>query len=195
MRPPAKPIQLSPDDIERFWSNVDQSGGPDACWPWIRCFFDSGYGQFKAKGRKLHAHRVAYVLGVGPIDDDLLACHNCPNGDNRACCNPAHLWSGTHEQNMADMASKGRAASGDRHAFRAHPELAARGLHNGAYTKPDRVRKGQDNGRAMLTEVDVSSIRSAANAGESVSSISRRYPVDWSTVNRVIKRETWRHVA
>lgn len=194
MRPPAKPIKLSPEDIERFWSNVDRSDGPDACWPWRRCLFDSGYGQFKAKGRKLHAHRVAYVLGVGPIADDHLACHNCPGGDNRACCNPAHLWAGTHHQNMADMSSKGRAAAGDRHSSRLYPDMRPFGLRNGAYTKPDRVRKGQENGRAVLRECDVRAIRSAFASGESLSVIASRYPVDWRTVERAAKRETWRHI-
>lgn len=25
---------MTPAEVERFWSKVDTSGGPDACWEW-----------------------------------------------------------------------------------------------------------------------------------------------------------------
>src|SRR5438874_974236 len=28
-----------------FWSKVDKSGGPDACWPWTGCINAWGYGK------------------------------------------------------------------------------------------------------------------------------------------------------
>jgi hypothetical protein len=49
----------------RFWSKVDRSGGPDACWPWTAGMFSTGYGAFKVDGRTLKASRMAYELSHG----------------------------------------------------------------------------------------------------------------------------------
>jgi len=39
-------------------------------------------------------------------------CHRC---DTRTCIEVSHMFLGTHAENMADCAAKGRNARGDRH--------------------------------------------------------------------------------
>lgn len=36
---------------ERFWKHVDQSAGPDECWPWISATTPGGYGVFSMGGK------------------------------------------------------------------------------------------------------------------------------------------------
>ena len=89
---------------ERFWSKVDK-GGSDECWPWTVGLFSAGYGAFKLNHRAEHAHRMAWALTNGPIPEGKWVLHKC---DNRACCNPAHLYLGTHQDNMDGKARRGR---------------------------------------------------------------------------------------
>lgn len=110
----------------RFWSHVDKSGGPDACWPWkMGCFF-TGYGQFSVNGTPSYAHRRCLELSGVAIPPKHYAIHMC---DNRPCCNPhpRHVIVGTPTDNAVDMYRKGRQgyrnyATGDRHGRYTKPE-------------------------------------------------------------------------
>lgn len=103
------------DPRERFWSKVDRSGGPSACWPWTSAFKGQGYregrayGGFSLYGKYVSAHRLAYELSIAPIPDDLHVMHLC---DEPSCCNPLHMSLGTAADNLGDMALKGRGTAG-----------------------------------------------------------------------------------
>lgn len=94
---------------QRFWADVDRSGGPLACWP--HGMVDTrGYVQVTIEGRQKYVHVYAYELAVGPVPDghqiDHL-CHTltptcvetetCPH---RRCANPAHLEPVTPGENQ-----------------------------------------------------------------------------------------------
>lgn len=80
----------------------------------------NGYGRIHHKGRTMYAHRIAWELGAGePLPKGAFVLHSC---DNRRCVNPAHLRSGTFQDNMDDMTSRLRQAHGQRNG---HAKLTA----------------------------------------------------------------------
>jgi len=182
--------RASHDPAARFWTKVDRSGGPDACWPWMAARNRSGYGVFQIEGRQESAPRVAWALTNGPIPDGLWIRHTC---DNPPCANPAHLLPGTHLDNMRDRSERDRAPKGATHAFRQHPELHARGDRTAGRKYPG-LFAGTRNGRARLTEADIPDICNRRADGESCSSIARDYGVNLTTIHRAGSGRSWAHV-
>jgi hypothetical protein len=90
------------------------------CWEWTRSRGFFGYGQFCYKGRQITTHRLIHTWMYGPIPPGLCVLHHC---DNPPCCNPDHLYRGTHKDNTRDMYIRGRA----RYARREYrePEIAS----------------------------------------------------------------------
>jgi HNH endonuclease len=158
----------------RFWAKVDRSGGPDACWPWTASVFKDrgGYGKFqagasRATARVVYAHRFAYELAVGSVPDHLLVCHTC---DNPPCVNPAHLFPGTHLDNMQDCVAKGR------------------------HVTPPRLR-GEAHPGARVNKAIVMEVRERYVSGERGAHIARALGLSRSLVYDIINRRTWRHLA
>lgn len=90
---------------EMFLLNITKLSCMD-CWIWHGNRTNMGYGRIIVKGDAYYAHRLSYEFYVGSLSKENFVCHTC---DIPQCVNPSHLFVGSHKDNMADMANKGRA--------------------------------------------------------------------------------------
>lgn len=94
------------DDEQIFWANV-QMDDDDRCWEWQGPLDSDGYGSHYGSGPTRRAHRLAYLY-VHPgwdANPSELVLHSC---DNRKCCNPNHLRTGSPRDNAEDHRTRGR---------------------------------------------------------------------------------------
>lgn len=85
--------------IERFWSKVDKSAGPDECWLWNASLSAKGYAYFWCNRKVTYGHRVSYMIAKGAILEEMMVDHICRN---RACVNPIHLRQVTSRTNSVE---------------------------------------------------------------------------------------------
>lgn len=143
-------------DQMRFWSRVDVRG-PNECWPWTRSQAGSGrklgrgYGSAWINGAAAKAHHAALILSGVEIGE-LHVLHTC---DYPPCCNPSHLFLGTHQENMADRQRKGRCHTGPSPWCRGERHVGSK-LTTGQVEEIRRRRASGEPGRALAAEYGVS---------------------------------------
>lgn len=141
---------------KRFWSRVDVKG-PKDCWLWKGSVqVKTGYGKYKLNGNTTSSHRIAFFIAFGAIGEGVKICHRC---DMRLCCNPNHLFRGSHQDNMADMVAKGR-----------------------QYRPP----KGEDHHNAKLTNEQSQKVRELSAMGFSQRKIATLFGVSRGVVQYAI---------
>lgn len=155
-----------PSIEERFWPQVDKSGN---CWVWTGCLGGNGYGRIRYKGRQEGAHRVAWMLVNGDIPKGMMVMHSC---DNPLCVRVDHLSLGSLQENVQDMVRKGRASR----------------------QGPSAPAKGERNGSAKLTAMDVVRIRDYHREGLGIKELANRYGVTDTNIRNIINHKTWKHI-
>jgi len=164
--------------VDRFVSKIkkDVSG----CWLWQGPIDHNGYGVGSSNGgiafglfKERAAHRIAWILGKGPIPKGLQVLHHC---DVRHCVNYEKcLFLGTNDNNMQDRNQKGRTAK----------------------------NRGEKHGRSKLTWKQVREIRQSAKfigkAGNTVKprkvtykSLAKKYGVSRSQIWFILSGTNWK---
>jgi len=149
---------------ETFWNNINISS-KDLCWEWIGKAGTNEYAQTRWNNIPILCHRKSYELFYGvDVPDDLEVCHTC---DNPPCCNPYHLFLGTHQDNVDDRERKGR------------------------NKLPHSL--GEEHGKHKLTEEEVLEIIRLYYkvGGHTYHTLAEIFNVSFGNVRKIIKGQTW----
>jgi hypothetical protein len=161
---PGKPANTA----EVLWSKVDKKS-EDECWEWKGYKNDDGYGRTWINDKGYYAHRVIYDLAYPntislsapeSTSDNGFLLHTC---DNPSCCNPKHLFVGTHADNMADKVAKGRS--------------------------PDFT--GDKSPRAKLSMSQAIEIREKRKQGISAKDLAEQYGISLSSIKTLLRGKSY----
>ncbi len=164
----SNPLCVNPDHLihgsqSRFWAKVqkmsEESGG---CWVWTAGQDKDMYGKFKVNGKDVRSHHYSFELFVGhTLPEGIQVCLTC---DHPYCVNPAHLFIGTYQDNMADKCQKQRQA------------------------------RGETQHLSKLTEAKVKELRHLRSQGQSVIQLAKEFGVSAHAVSSATLGKTWKHV-
>lgn len=132
------------------------------CWEFIGGRTGDRYGVISfGRGRQRGAHVISYEYYVGPIPKGAFVCHSC---DNPPCCNPKHLFLGSHQTNKDDEIAK------DRHVY------------------------GERVGNHKLSQDDVREIRFLIAKGYSLAFIGRKFDVTRQAIFYIKSGKNWSYL-
>ena len=134
----------------------------NGCMIWKGKISVDGYGVIMVNKKRQRAHRVSHELFNGPIPYGLLIRHICAV---KRCINPAHLISGTVQNNSDDFLEGNPIAL-----------------------------KGENSPNARLKESDIKDIRNLYLEGNTQTEIARRFGISQNMVSHIILRKSWSHV-
>lgn len=157
------------DPKKRFKRFVNEDGpiiipSLGKCHIWTGYKKKSGYGTFNLDGRRIGAHRAAYMIFVKFVPDGVCVLHKC---DNPSCVNLNHLFLGSLDDNMKDAASKGRMPRGES-SYRA--------------ILTDELVK-------WIREIHIPRSPSRGSVA-----IAKTLGIGYQAVDNVVKRKTWKHI-
>lgn len=199
---------------DHFWSKAMPEPN-SGCWLWLGATTTNGYGTFSAGGTKT-AHRYAYSVLVGPVDDGLVIDHKCRV---KCCANPAHMEPVTQKVNVQrgvaaipkkthckqghpldEQNTQIRADRGKHRECRACKRIAQARLrerrrvqNNPRQQKPRTVRRGEQHHAVTVADADVALARKLKVDGWTGARIARLLGVAKSTVFRWLHGRVRKH--
>lgn len=147
------------DIVERLLSRIKVNS--EGCFEWQGPRHRQGYGLVFANGKKSFAHRDSFQAFRREIPSGMCVCHRC---DNPCCINPAHLFLGTHADNMKDMARKKRSTAGEK-------------SHS-----------------AKVSASDVLEMTRLYKSGVDQGKLAQRYGIARCTVSEIVRGTKWRGI-
>lgn len=132
------------------------------CWEFAGPLMKDGYGRVRLEGKPTLTHRASYIYHTSSIPEGLHILHKC---DNPCCCNPAHLYAGTHHDNMKDKVKRAR------------------------QYRPNHV--GVNNTCSKLTDSDVVAIFTST---KTTKELCKEFPVGRASINLIKQGKSWKHV-
>jgi hypothetical protein len=145
---------------DRFWEKVDRRS-KSQCWVWIGAVDAFGYGFFLKSKNPVRFHKAHRFSWELHNGPIPEGMHVLHHCDKPPCVNPRHLFLGDQAANNADRDRKGR--GGD--------------------------RRGERNGRAILTDKQVEQIRQRYARGKLTQlELGREFGVSEAQVWRIVHR-------
>lgn len=149
---------------ERFLESISKQ--KDGCW--IYRGARHRYGQILTdEGTVTTAHRFSYTLHVGTVPAGMFVCHKC---DVKGCCNPDHLYAGTHEDNNQDKLDRNR--------------------RTGPIGKRIQTHKRYRHGRYMITAQRAELLAEYRAGKFTQQQLAKRYNVCQATVSAIVLGRT-----
>lgn len=221
---------LAANVAARLDAKLDKTSDPKGCWLFTgKARSSFGYGLMyigrdhrKAGHGNSPTHRISYVLANRDLPEGKWILHRC---DNPPCCNPDHLFAGTHDENMADMMKKqrqqkqqgdekgcaiytgaqalavaklareGKSSTEIEKTLRVDKRFVSRVRIGVAWTSVTGLDRGELKSKRKLTEDDVIAIRHHHANGASLDELASRFGVSPSNISMVVNRRTWKKVA
>lgn len=173
-----------PERIERKIARIPFSG----CWIWMGAAGRYAYSHMN--GRTVRLHRALFEMAGNVIPAGMELLHSCDIG---VCVNPDHLSAGTHQENMTDMARKGRAKApagadhwtkGDLERAR---EIARKNIVNSHGS-------GEANSNAKATTAIAAAIRAehAANPHQTMAELGSAFGLGREQTRKIVKGIVWK---